>query len=200
MTDLDGQAAIGWDSATWLNPPAAVTTVDNDLIVTATAGSDFWRTTSYGFIHDDGHALLVPLPAGHAVEVSFVADFGQQFDQAGVLVHVDDRNWIKSGVEFCDGAPQLGGVVTREFSDWSAAPVPDWFGHLVTIRTSRSGDALAVRARRDDGPWQMIRLAPLAPDAQASAGPFCCAPSRDADTLTVRFTRFSIGPADESLH
>jgi regulation of enolase protein 1 (concanavalin A-like superfamily) len=43
-----------------------------------------------------------------------------------------------------------------------------------------------------------VRLAPLAPDARASAGPFCCSPSHDA--LVVRFTRFSRGPADSELH
>ncbi|WP_258060402.1 DUF1349 domain-containing protein [Rathayibacter sp. AY1A3] len=35
-------------------------------------------------------------------------------------------------------------------------------------------------------PWRLVRVAPLDPDAAASAGPFCCAPS--SDDLTVRFT------------
>lgn len=37
-----------------------------------------------------------------------------------------------------------------------------------------------------------------APDATASAGPFCCSPQREG--LEVRFTRFVLGPADRSLH
>jgi regulation of enolase protein 1 (concanavalin A-like superfamily) len=159
--------------------------------------SDLWRITSYGFVHDDGHGLLVDLPDGRAVEVSFVADFDQQFDQAGVLLRADERHWVKSGVEYADGAPQVGAVVTIEVSDWSMAPVPQWHGREVTVRASRSGDAVTIRARAD-GPWQLVRLAPLDPTLGWKAGPFTCAPTSAG--LVVRFTRFAIGPADISLH
>ncbi|WP_405690788.1 DUF1349 domain-containing protein [Streptomyces sp. NBC_00057] len=66
------------------------------------------------------------------------------------------------------------------------------------VRTSRDGDAVTIRARRDNDPWPMVRLAPLAPEAEASAGPFCCSPLREG--LKVRFTGFCQGPADASLH
>ncbi|MEU5589129.1 DUF1349 domain-containing protein [Streptomyces chrestomyceticus] len=196
---------IGWDTdaAQWLNPPPEAVrepaaTGGGTLVVTAAEGSDFWRRTSYGFDRDTGHALLTPFPADSAVEVSFIAAFDALYDQAGVMVRVDERTWIKAGVEMSDGAPQLGAVVTREWSDWSLAPVPSWVGREVTVRVSRSGDALTVRARREQEPWRMVRLAPLDPDATAAAGPFCCAPQRAG--LRVRFTRFATGPADASLH
>lgn len=189
---------IPWSAGTWFNPPPALREDGGDLVVTAAAESDLWRTTAYGYVHDDGHALLTDLPAGSAVEVSFLADLTEQFDQAGLLVRVDEQTWTHAGVEFADGVPQLGAVVTRGVSDWSTAPVPEWAGREVTIRASRAGDALAVRARCEDGPWRLVRLAPLAPDAAAQAGPACCAPSRAG--LEVRFTRFATGPADESLH
>lgn len=195
---MDVSRGLAWDAGTWLNPPARVRTDADDLVVTARSGSDFWRTTSYGFIHDDGHALLNPFPLMSAVEVTFLAHLEGLYDQAGVLVRIDDRNWIKAGVEMTDGAPHLGAVVTRGESDWSMAPVADWAGRHVTIRVSRFGDALTVRARCDDEPWRMVRLAPLAPSAIALAGPFCCAPTNGG--LEVRFTRFVIGPPDTSLH
>jgi len=103
-------------------------------VVTAAEGSDLWRTTGYGFVHDSGHALLEPLTDGRAVEVSFVLDFEQIYDQAGVLLRVDEQTWVKSGIEVSDGVPQLGAVVTREFSDWSVAPVPSWQGGIITVR------------------------------------------------------------------
>ncbi|WP_341849448.1 DUF1349 domain-containing protein [Streptomyces yokosukanensis] len=70
----------------------------------------------------------------------------------------------------------MGAVVTHGVSDWSLAPVPDWHGRTVTVRASRSGDAVTVRARCGDGPWRMVRLAPLPPEAPTAAGPFCCSP------------------------
>lgn len=170
----------------------------DDLLVTAAEGSDLWRTTSYGFVHEDGHGLLRPFEAGTAMEVAFRVDYDAQFDQAGVLVWAGPRQWVKAGVEVVDGAPQLGAVVTHEVSDWSAAPVPDWLGSAVTLRVSRAGDALTIRARRADGPWRMVRLAPWPPELAAAAGPYCCAPTRSG--LQVRFTSWRAGPADDRLH
>ncbi|GIJ78190.1 hypothetical protein SAMN05443287_103174 [Micromonospora phaseoli] len=191
--------SVEWSSGTWWGQPVrAVEEPDGALSVEPGSGSDLWRHTSYGFVHDDAPALLAPFPAGSAVEVDFQLGWTGQFDQAGVLVRVDDRSWVKAGVEVSDGQPQVGAVVTRDFSDWSVAPVPDWAGREVTVRVSRAGDALTVRARVAGEPWRLVRLAPLAPEATASAGPYCCSPSRGG--LTVRFTGWRHGPADEALH
>ena len=192
------EEAYDWSAGTWLNPPGRAEPDGRGLLVEPRGGSDFWRRTSYGFVHDDGSALLTPFPADSAVEVSFLLDYAAQFDQAGVLVRVDERRWTKAGVEVSDGVPQVGAVVTDEFSDWSVAPVPQWSGREVTVRVSRAGDALTVRARCDDEPWRLVRVAPLDPAAQASAGPYCCSPSRGG--LVVRFTGWRRGPADAALH
>ena len=166
--------------------------------MTAASGSDAWRQTAYGYSRDTAHALLSDLPDGWAQQVTVLADFDQQFDQAGILVRIDETRWTKAGVEFCDGALQASTVVTAGVSDWSVAMVPDWVGSAVTVRVSRSGTALTVRIRRDDGPWQLLRLAPIDPGAVAYAGPYCCAPEREGLTVTV--TRWEAGPADVELH
>jgi uncharacterized protein len=188
---------VPWDSGEWSTAPESVRIDGSDLVVVPRPASDLWRVTSYGFVHDDAPALLVDLPDGTAVEVSFLADLGVQFDQAGVLVRADAGQWVKAGVELVDGTPQLGAVVTRGVSDWSAAPAADWHGREVTVRASRSGDALTVRAKAG-GDWQLVRLAPLDPALAWRAGPFCCSPTRGS--LEVRFTGFAIGPADAALH
>lgn len=190
--------SIPWDAGTWLNPPPSAVVDGDDLVVVTGDRTDFWRTTSYGFVRDDGHALLTDLPTGTAVEVTFVADFSELYDQAGVLVRVDEKVWIKAGLEVSDGVVQLGAVVTREVSDWSAAPVPEWAGKAVTVRISRAADAITIRARSAGEPWRFVRLAPLSPESSAAAGPYCCAPERAG--LKVRFTRFSVEDADTSLH
>ncbi len=187
----------GWGHRDWLNPPPQVARDEHDLLVTAAEGSDFWRTTSYGFIHDTGHALLADFPDGTAAEVTFIADFSAQFDQAGLLIRADAEQWIKAGVELSDGVLQLGAVVTRGVSDWSVAPVPEWLGQAVVVRASRNGDALTVRARSGDEPWRLVRVAPL-PRGPLGVGLLCCAPTR-AD-LIVRFTDLRLVEADLTLH
>ncbi|WJX98612.1 DUF1349 domain-containing protein [Curtobacterium sp. 458] len=189
---------IAWSAGTWSNPPVAVATSEDGIRVSAAEGSDAWRLTSYGFVHDTEHALLAPFTNGTAMEVTFRLDLAEQFDQAGIFVSVDEATWIKAGVERSDGEDCLGAVVTRGFSDWSLSPAPEWHGRLVTIRASRSDDALTVRARVEDEPWRLVRVAPLDERAVVTAGPMCCAPSRPG--FEVHFTAWQTGPADGSLH
>lgn len=102
---------IAWDAGTWTNDPQTVTETDA-LEVTAIEGSDAWRHTAYGFVHDTEHALLAPLAVGEAMEVSFRAPWDGQFDQAGVFVRIDAEHWMKAGVEYADDHLGLGAVVT----------------------------------------------------------------------------------------
>lgn len=189
---------LHWASGTWTTPPADATETGTDLVVTAVEGSDAWRTTSYGFVHDTEHALVAPFPPGTAMEVVFTADYSEQFDQAGVFVVAGADCWVKAGVEFADGHPQLGAVVTNPVSDWSVASVDAWHGRRVRVRVSRSGDALTIRAGLDGDDLSLVRLAPFPADARAAAGPFTCAPTRAG--LEVRFHEWASGPADEALH
>jgi len=78
--------SVAWQEGEWCNPPAEIEFVGSDMIVTAIKDSDFWRNTSYGFVHDSAHALLIDFPDGTAIEVSFILDFDQMWDQAGLIV------------------------------------------------------------------------------------------------------------------
>ena len=189
---------MDWSQGTWTRQPAAVVQVDGRLRVTAIEGSDAWRETSYGFVHDDPHALLAPLAVGRAVEVSFVSAFTEQFDQAGLYLAFDERTWVKAGIEHADGIDNLGAVVTLGRSDWSVAPVPEWTGRIVTMRLSRAEESVTIRARVDDEPWRFVRLAPTPPGASALAGPYVCAPTRAG--LSVEFVSWEETDADGSLH
>lgn len=193
MIDPDLLAA-----ASWTTEPVAWRRTDAGLEVTAVQGSDAWRHTSYGFVHDDAHGLLAPFGARDALEVSFRLDYDQQFDQAGVLLRAAPDTWVKAGVEVSDGVPQVGAVVTHGRSDWSVAPVPEWSGRAVTVRASRDGDAVTVRARVDDEPFRLVRVAPVDPGLELRAGPYCCAPTRAG--LVVGFTGWRRTDADTALH
>lgn len=186
------------DEGRWTTPPVDATLSSGELHVTCVEGSDAWRTTSYGFIHDTEHALLRPFTAPGTLEVSFMLDYAEQFDQAGVFLRASDVEWIKAGVEVSDGVPQVGAVVTHTTSDWSVAPVPDWVGREVTIRASREGDAVTVRARVEGEDFRLVRVAHLGPQISLKAGLYCCAPTRAG--LSVRFTRFDVTAADAALH
>jgi regulation of enolase protein 1 (concanavalin A-like superfamily) len=189
---------IDWADGRWTTAPVASVESADGLVATAAEGSDAWRVTSYGFVHDTEHALVAPLAQERAVEVAFSADFAGQFDQAGVFVRAAEDTWIKAGVEFADGVLGVGAVVTNGVSDWSIAPVPEWSGHRIVVRVSREGDAVTVRARRHDERFRLVRVAPFPADAIVEAGPFLCAPTRAG--LDVTFHAWTETAADPSLH
>lgn len=189
---------VNWDEGRWTTPPVTARVDGDHLLVTAAEGSDAWRITSYGFIHDNEHALVLPLPPETAVEVEFDVTMTEQFDQAGLFLRASDTEWAKAGIEYADGTANLGAVVTDQKSDWSSAPMPHWAGRRATVRASRSGDAVTVRAGVDDEPLRLVRLFPLDPEADLEAGPYLCAPTRAG--LVVRFRRWELTEPDSSLH
>jgi regulation of enolase protein 1 (concanavalin A-like superfamily) len=183
---------LAWEDGAWTNEPVAVRRAGAALVVEAAKGSDFWEKTLYGFERASGHALLAPFSEQSAVEVSFdLRGFDALYDQAGVMLWGSRTQWIKAGVEINDGVPCVGAVVTDGYSDWSLAPVPEWQERIVTIRASRTKDAVIGRTIR------VARFAP-APATGAQAGPLVCAPERAG--LQVRFTRWTTSEADHELH
>lgn len=177
------------DGMTWLNPPAAADVVGEVLHVVTGDRGDFWRNTFYGFVHDNGHALLAPTGAEFSAEVTFTATYQAQYDQAGLLIRADAAHWIKAGIEHVGGTAYLATVVTNGNSDWSQMPLPGFTGAL-GLRLTRIGDAVWMQYRRDQN-WQMFHLAYFPPDLTVKVGPMACSPSRAG--LEVRFRDFRLG-------
>lgn len=181
-----------FSDCTWLNEPARHTLDDAGLTVTTDRATDFWRITSYGFIRDSGHFLGRAVAGDFTAQVHVRGDFHELYDQAGLMVRIDERHWIKAGVEFSDGALMLSTVLTAERSDWAtgmAPPLPDGFWLRVTV----ANGAIRVQYSADGVTWPLLRLAPFPAADHYLVGPMCCTPEREG--LTVRFTHFTVGPA-----
>ena len=189
---------IPWSAGTWLHEPAEHHVINDDLVISTDCESDFWRETGYGFTHYSGHALLTDFPANSAMEVEFAADWTHEFDQAGLLLHADDAHWVKAGVEVADGVLGLGAVVTDGMSDWSVGQVSEWMEQRIRVRVSRGTDAIIARARVGDEPWRLVRLAPIDPNLNWSAGPLAASPTREG--LQVTFHAWETDFPDRDIH
>ena len=178
----------------WYNPPVAWSVADDGLRFTTAPQTDFWNNTHYGFRHTNGHAFLRATVGDFSAEAAFSARYAELYDQAGVMLRVDDDNWLKTGIEFTDNKPHMSVVVTRaDRSDWSVVPLPEAAMTGTEVRLTRHGEALRVQYRCDDGAWAMARLAFLDMPASVTIGPAACSPVGDG--LDVLFSRFQIGPA-----
>ena len=110
---------------TWLNSPPAWSGDARRLEVTTGAETDFWQTTFYGFQRDSGHAYLQPVSGDFTLSARVKGEYEALYDQAGLMLCLDERNWIKTGIEYTDGMMHFSVVVTREVSDWSVIPLPE---------------------------------------------------------------------------
>lgn len=183
----------------WLNEPPSWRDEDGELSVLTADRTDFWRMTHYGFIRDDGHMRYRAVSGDFTAEVSFLGAYEELYDQAGMMVRIDERNWLKAGIEFVGGSQMLSVVVTRDFSDWSTAlaPADGW----TMLRISRHREAVRVEWSLP-GPqpnWTPMRLAHLPPAPMIKVGPMCCSPQRAG--FAARFRGFTLSPAvSRDLH
>ncbi|HEV8278597.1 MAG TPA: DUF1349 domain-containing protein [Streptosporangiaceae bacterium] len=159
----------------WLNEPASWQRTGDVLRVSVDPGTDFWRTTGYGYVHDNGHVYGDLLPGDLDVSVRVRGAFTNQYDQAGIMLRADEQTWLKTGLEFFEGRPRLSTVLTMGWSSWMVADLPPGTDE-VTLRVSRRGDAVEVRYAAGDGPAELAALVFLPPDREMLAGIVCAAP------------------------
>jgi hypothetical protein len=185
-------------NCSWLNEPQTWTSDSDTLDVVTDHGTDFWRQTHYGFIRDNGHAFLAEAPQSFTAQVKVQAKYRELYDQAGIMVRLDDKYWVKAGVEYTDGKAALSTVLTTVNSDWSTGPF-DGNPHEFWIRATVAKGVLKLQASADGKLWPLMRLCPFPEATQYKVGPMCCTPERAG--LEVAFSQFSVTAAlNKDLH
>lgn len=189
---------VSFESGAWLNRPSTTTVGPDELVMVTDAKTDFWRDTFYGFTRDTGHALLFEQGESFTAELRIRGRYEHLYDQAGLMVRIDERRWVKAGVEFTDGRTHLSTVVTDGRSDWSVAGLD---GDLsdVRLRVTVAGASLRVQASTDTATWPLLRLAPFPGADRYQVGPMAATPERAG--FRVAFSEFRCGPASTTpLH
>lgn len=175
----------------WLNEPKAWDLTAGVLGVTTDHGTDFWRQTHYGFTRDTGHFFQFDTAGDFTAQLRVQAEFHALYDQAGIMVRLDEAHWIKAGVEFSDGMPLLGSVLTMGQSDWATGAYGGDPGDF-WLRVTVADGVLRLQTSADGLVWPLSRLAPFPKAASYGVGPMCCTPERAG--LHVRFSEFWVGP------
>lgn len=190
--------AISFRDCVWLNEPESWSTLDDELRVATNKKTDFWRETHYGFARDNGHFLATTVTGEFTAQLRFRATYSHLYDQAGIMVRIDEHNWIKAGIEFTDGEHALSTVVTTGKSDWSVGALKG-DPTDVLLRVTVANGALRVQASTDGMFWPLFRLAPFPNSSNYRVGPMCCSPERAH--FKVTFSNFMVGPpTSKSLH
>ena len=159
----------------WLNPPPDWTVDGPTITATAGARTDFWRKTHDGGIRDTGHFYYQWVNGDFTTQVKVSGQYADLYDQAGLMLRLNETHWMKCGIEYLDGVQQASVVVTRDWSDWSVLPLPN--PPAIWLRVDRQGATIEVRFSLDGSQYTLIRQAYLSEAPALQVGVMLCAPT-----------------------
>lgn len=187
-----------FQNCSWLNKPPEWRFENDEITAVTGESTDFWRDTHYGFTRHSGHFFGFRTSGDFTASLRVRANFESLYDQAGLMVLIDENNWVKAGIEISDDDAMLSSVLTIGKSDWATSRY-DGDAKDFWIRATVSNRTLRLQASQDGKRWPLLRLSPLPHALNYLVGPMCCTPERAG--LEVKFSEFDIsGPNRKSLH
>lgn len=181
----------------WHHAPTRCRIDGQGLRLHSDAGTDFWQRTHYGFEADNGHLLALEATGDFVLTTCVTSRPVHQYDQAGLMVRLSPRCWLKTSVEFePDGMNRLGAVVTNaQYSDWSTQPLAK---HIDTVwfRIRAEACDCIVESSLDGLQWEQLRMARLLERETTpviSAGLYACSPKGAGHEAVFSFLDFQPG-------
>jgi regulation of enolase protein 1 (concanavalin A-like superfamily) len=173
----------------WLNPPEKWSVEGGALAFHVMPRTDYWRTTHYGYVRDTGHFFFREESGDFVARAKVEGTYRELYDQAGLMVRLDEKTWIKAGIEFVNGTQNVSTVVTREFSDWSVVPLST-APPAIWLELVRKADYVETKYSLDAATWVTVREAYFPPGTKVQIGAMAAAP--EGKGFPVRFETFSV--------
>jgi regulation of enolase protein 1 (concanavalin A-like superfamily) len=189
MLSFSEISAQSLEKMNWYNEPERWQIKDGSLIMQVTPKTDYWRISHYGFTVDDAPFYYSTYGGEFETKVKLTGDYKARFDQMGLMIRIDQKNYIKTGVEFVDGKFNISTVVTHEKSDWSVTTL-NKMPPFIWIKALRRLDAIEIYYSFDDKNYIMTRNAPLQDNTPVMVGLMAASP--DGNGFEARFENFSV--------
>ena len=189
MGAFSNLSAQTWNKMQWFNEPENWKVENNSLLMFVTPQTDYWRISHYGFTVDDAPFYYGEYGGEFEASVKITGQYKERFDQAGLMIRLDNENYIKAGIEFVDGKYNLSVVVTHRTSDWSVITL-DRPVDFIYIKTVRRLDAIEVFYSFDGKEWVMMRNAWMQDNHPVKVGVMGASP--DGQGFEVKFEDFKV--------
>jgi uncharacterized protein len=173
----------------WYNQPEKWKADEQSLSMFVTPKTDYWRITHYGFTVDDGPFYYTNLGGDFEVKVKITGEYKTRFDQMGLMLRIDEKEWIKAGIEYVEGYYNISAVVTRKKSDWSVIQLTGK-PESIWIKALRRSNAVEISYSLDDNNYIMFRLASFPEKRPVMAGMMAASP--EGDGFNALFEGFEI--------
>ena len=183
--------ALQAEELVWLNEPRVWRPTASGLEMSVEPETDFWRKTHYGFVRDSGHFAGTRVRGDFDLAAFLRGQLRDQYDQLGLMVRIDEKHWLKCGLEHIDGENLVSVVLTRDYSDWSLRPLSfpaksGWQG----IKVSRRGPDIEVSVLTPRGGATPFRVGRLGSAHEVSAGVTAAAPKGQG--FTAEFSELTL--------
>ena len=173
---------------TWHCPPDNFNiTGPNSIDISTNGQTDFWQRTFYNFEVDNGHFYYKIISGDFVISAHTKINPKAQYDQCGLMVRIDEKNWIKASCEYeNDQTSNLGSVVTNNgYSDWAKQEIPS-SQNEVWYKLQRMGSDFSIKISLDGKIYTEIRLAHLINcENQLKVGIYACSPKQAGYTCTT---------------
>ena len=152
-----------WDSSNlkWTREPENYSISPEKIEITTKPHTDLWQRTYYHFRNDNAPVLQMETDEKYfsfTVKTEFT-DSHHRFDQCGVVLYLDSKNWLKGSIEYeTDEFQHLGSVVTNNgYSDWATTRI-DASVKSMWYRLSRREDDFCIECSYDGENYQQMRI------------------------------------------
>ena len=173
----------------WYNEPPSWSAHGGSVTLHSAPQTDFWRLA--GTERDNGHFYYQRQAGNFQIDCRFSGSYNTQYDHAGLMVRMDEAHWIKCGIEFYNGAQYVSAVVTREYSDWSIAPLPPQLPPQLPpnpaslwLRLKRRDAVIEVEYALDGIAYQLLRQAYFSSNEEMDVGLMCASPEGPGFAVT----------------
>ncbi|MBS3771503.1 MAG: DUF1349 domain-containing protein [Bacteroidales bacterium] len=178
------------DKMLWFNEPKKWKIIDkSSASMFVTPKTDSWRESYYGFTVDDAPYFYTTCGGEFEAIVKITGDYKKRFDQMGLMIRINEKRWIKTGVEYVNNKINISCVVTIGKSDWSVVELSE-FPKSIWIKVKRIVDAVKIYYSLDNKNFTMIRIAFFPDRTPVMVG--LTAASPDGEGFNALFEGFDI--------
>lgn len=185
----------------WTRLPKSCAVEADRIEIETAPHTDLWQRTYYHFRNDNAPVLQMETEEKYfsfVVKTQF--DSRHRFDQCGIVLYLDQDNWLKASIEYeNDVYAHLGSVVTNGgYSDWATSRI-DASIKSMWYRLSRREDDYCLECSADGVTFQQMRICHLwKGSGKIRFGVYACSP--EESSFKAVFTHMALMPCQWLAH
>ncbi len=169
----------------WTREPKQYDIDSTKVEIVTAPHTDLWQRTYYHFQNDSAPVLQMETDKrffSFIVKTDFSTSH-HRFDQCGIVMYLDNENWLKGSIEYeNEDFQHLGSVVTNNgYSDWATTAIPAGIRSM-WYRFSRREDDYRIECSEDGIYFSQMRVCHM-----------------DKGNGTIRFGIYACSPEDSSF-